>query len=91
MKKFKKVYTVAQARKDPRVDDMYSEFGNMDGNKYDWWIHLKGDYICDYMGCHTIHEQTVNSCLDLLNNDVVTAEEYYSKWPDHPWHKEKKW
>lgn len=33
--KFKKVYTIAQANADPRVDEMFSEFGNIDSNKND--------------------------------------------------------
>lgn len=71
MKKFKKVYTLAQANKDPRVECMYDEFGNIDPNRKDYWIHLKEGYICESMGCGTIHEQTISACLDLLNNDVV--------------------
>lgn len=69
--KFKKVYTVAQAKKDPRVEDMFYELGNIDPNKKDWWINLREGYECVSMQCGTIHEQTVSACLDLLNNDVV--------------------
>jgi hypothetical protein len=71
MKKFKKVYTMAQAKKDPRVADMFAEYGNIEHNKYDYWINLEEGYICESMGCGTIHEQTIAACLDLLNNDVV--------------------
>ena len=71
VKKFKKVTTVAQANKDERVGDMFSELGNIESGKLDWWINLKEDYICRSMGCGTIHEQTVKECLWLLNNDVV--------------------
>lgn len=71
MTKFKKVYTVAQAKKDPRVVEMFFEIGNIEDGKKDWWIHLQEDYECVSMECGTIHEQTVSACLDLLNNDVV--------------------
>jgi hypothetical protein len=71
MKKFKKVYTLAQAKKDPRVADVFFEVGNMEYGKKDWWISLHEDYECVSMQCGTIHEQTLGACLDLLNNDVV--------------------
>jgi len=69
--KFKKVKTFAEANNDPRVECAYDEFGNMEPNRKDYWIHLKEGFMCLSMGCGTIHEQTKGACLDLLNNDVV--------------------
>jgi hypothetical protein len=69
--KFKKVKTFAEANKDPRVECAFAEFGNMEPNRNDYWINLKEGYICESMGCGTIHEQTKGACLDLLNTDVV--------------------
>jgi len=71
MSKFKKVYTLAQIKADPRVEDAFSERGNIEDGKLDYWVNLKEGYICQSMGCGTIHEQTVRACADLLNHDVV--------------------
>lgn len=78
--KFKKVYTVKQANSDPRVNEMSAEFGNIEPNKTDWWIYLTKDYVCESMNCHTIHERSVKDCLELLNNDVIHVDEFYSKY-----------
>lgn len=75
MSKFKKVYTLAQIKADPRVEDAFSEMGNMEWGKLDYWVNLKEGYICRSMGCGTIHEQTIRACADLLNNDVVEGKE----------------
>jgi hypothetical protein len=74
MEKFKKVKSFAEARKDIRVEDAFSEMGNIEDGKPDYWINLKEGYICDSMGCGTIHERTIKECLWLLNNDVVEVE-----------------
>ena len=67
---YNKITTLEQAKKDPRVDDIFYEFGNIDPNKKDWWIYLKDGYECRSMGCGTIHEQTLKEALHLLNTDV---------------------
>ena len=69
--KFKKVRTFSEAGKDPRVDSAFSEIGNFESNKTDYWINLKDDYICKSMDCSIIHERTIKECLWLLNNDVI--------------------
>jgi hypothetical protein len=74
--KFKKVTTSKMAKLDPRVDDVFAEYGNIESGKYDWWINLKEGWICRTMGCGTIHEQTLKSCLQLLNTEVITEEQY---------------
>jgi hypothetical protein len=71
MEKFKKVKSFAEAKKDIRVEDAFSEMGNIEDGKLDYWINLKEGYICQSMGCGTIHEATIKECLWLLNNDVV--------------------
>jgi hypothetical protein len=71
MKKFKKVHTLAQIEADPRVRVAYSEVGNIEDGKKDYWIHLNEGYICQSMQCGTIHEQTIKTCADYLNNDVI--------------------
>ena len=76
--KFKKVTTSKQAKLDPRVQDCFAEYGNIESGKYDWWISLKEGWICRSMGCGTIHEQTIKECLHLLNTDVIREEEYYN-------------
>lgn len=80
--KFKKVTTVAQAKADPRVSDMYAEFGNIDEGKFDWWIELNENYICKGMECGIIHERTAKECIHLLNTDVVHIDEYNKKFND---------
>ena len=75
MSKFKKVYTLAHIKADPRVADAFSEMGNMEDGKLDYWVNLKEGYICQSMGCGVIHEQTISCCADLLNNDVVEGKE----------------
>ena len=75
MSKFKKVYTLAQIKADPRVEDAFYEIGNIEYGKKDYWVNLKEGYICRSMGCATIHEQTISHCADLLNNDVVEGYE----------------
>jgi len=75
MSKFKKVYTLAQIKADPRVEDAFSERGNIEDGKLDYWVNLKEGYICRSMGCATIHEQTIGACADLLNNDVIEGYE----------------
>lgn len=81
--KFKKVRSVAEAKADPRVLDMFAEYGNMESGKYDWWIDLHPDYVCVKMEIATIHEQTVAECLDLLNNDVMHIDDYKAKYDPH--------
>jgi hypothetical protein len=71
MEKFKKVKSFAEAKKDIRVSDAFSEMGNIEDGKPDYWINLKEGYICESMECGTIHEATIKECLWLLNNDVV--------------------
>ena len=75
MTKFKKVYTLAQIKADPRVEDAFSEMGNIEDGKLDYWINLKEGYICESMGCGTIHEQTIKEAAWLLNNDVIEGHE----------------
>lgn len=75
MTKFKKVFTLAQIKKDPRVADAFYEIGNIDPNKKDYWINLHDNYICRSMGCGTIHEQTIKEAAWLLNNDVIEGKE----------------
>ena len=84
MKNFKKVYTMAQAKQDPRVSDMFAEHGNIDSDKYDYWINLKEGYVCRATECGSIHEQTVKECLWYLNNDVVEGTEDHATWQPHP-------
>jgi hypothetical protein len=74
--KFKKVTTSKQAKLDPRVEDIFAEYGNIESGKYDWWINLKEGFICRTMECGTIHERTIKECLHLLNTDVITEEEF---------------
>lgn len=74
--KFRKVRTLAEAKKDPRVDDIFYEMGNIDPDKKDWWIYLKEGYECRSMECGTIHEQTLKEVLHLLNTDVVKKTDY---------------
>lgn len=76
MEKFKKVKSFAEAKKDIRVEDAFSEMGNIEDGKLDYWINLKAGYICTSMGCGTIHEMTIKECLWLLNNDVVKDLDY---------------
>lgn len=76
MNKFKKVVTSKQAKEDPRVSNVYAEFGNLEDGKYDWWIELKEGWICNSMGCGTIHEQTLKECLHKLNTQVITQEQF---------------
>jgi hypothetical protein len=75
MEKFKKVKSFAEAKKDIRVSDAFFEMGNIEDGKPDYWICLKEGYICQSMGCGTIHEATIKHCLWLLNNDVVKGNE----------------
>jgi hypothetical protein len=80
-KKFKKVRTLAEAEKDPRVEKIYFEPNDYTEKEGSWWIELKEGYICRSMSCGTIHEDTLKQVLDLLNNDVVegTEENGYAK------------
>ena len=73
---FKKVFTSKQAKLDLRVEDVFSEYGNLEDGKSDWWINLKDGWICRTMGCATIHQQTLSECLHLLNTEVITKEQY---------------
>ena len=72
MKKFPKVTTLAQALKDPRVEDAFTE---KDDFGVTCWINLKEGYICESMGCGTIQEDTIKECLHLLNNDVIEVNQ----------------
>ena len=72
MKKFPKVTTLAQALLDPRVEDAFTERDDFGAS---CWIYLKEGYICESMGCGTIHENTVKACLRLLNNDVIEVNQ----------------
>ena len=47
------------------VSDVFSEFGNLDPEKHDWWIYLKAGW-CNAPETHTIHEQTLEECIDEL-------------------------
>mgnify|MGYP003331330458 CR=1 FL=1 len=82
------IKTSKQAKKDPRVEDCFSEFGNISFGKNDWWINLKEGWICRSMGCGTIHEQTLKECLHLLNTDVITELQYNKERQD--WIKKNK-
>jgi hypothetical protein len=75
-KKFRKVYTVKQAKEDVRVEEMFAELGNMKDGRRDWWIHLSNDYVSTYMGGRVIHEQTVSDCLRHLNTYVVHVNDF---------------
>jgi hypothetical protein len=73
---FAPVKSVKGALKDIRVNDIFTEVGNIESGKVDWWIYLDSDYICVGMECSTIHERTLAECLWLLNNDVVHISEF---------------
>jgi len=72
--KIKKVRTLEEAKKDPRVEDIYFEEEWQKSGS--WWLELKEGYICRSMGSGTIHEDTLKEVLDLLNTDVVKESEY---------------
>jgi len=74
--KFKKVRTLAEAKKDPRVQTIYFEPDDYREKSGSWWLELKDGYKCRSMSCGTIHEDTLREVLDLLNNDVVKESEY---------------
>jgi hypothetical protein len=71
MTKFKKVTTLAQAKKDVRVSDIYQ-----DNREETWWLDLHGDYICIEMEGSSIHEDTLQEVLHLLNTSVVHRDVY---------------
>lgn len=71
MKKFKKVYTLKGIKADPRVKEVYCESEGFYNPKVSYWIILKQEFICPKMQCHTIHEKTIQSCCQSLN-DVIT-------------------
>mgnify|MGYP003646062819 FL=1 len=76
-REFKKVYTLAQALADPRVEDCWSEFGNIDSDKKDWWMFLNEGYISEYMQGRSLHSQTLKQVLwDLNDGDVMSVETY---------------
>jgi hypothetical protein len=76
--KFKKVRTLSEAQKDPRVENIYFEPDDYREISGSYWLELKEGYICRSMSCGTIHEDTLKKVLDLLNNDVVKESEYAS-------------
>lgn len=52
-------------RADKRVEEVYSEHGNMDRNRDDWWIHLRAGW-CSDPETHLIHQQTLTDCYEEL-------------------------
>lgn len=76
MTNFKKVTTSKQAKTDSRVDDIFTEYGNLEYGKQDWFIYLKEGWVCRSMRCATIHAKTLKECLHLLNTDVITEETF---------------
>lgn len=46
---------------DRRVEEVFSEQGNMDPDRDDWWVHLHTGFQCD-PETHLIHEQTLADC-----------------------------
>lgn len=59
--------TLAKIKNDKRVVDVYSEDGNLDEDKIDWWVHLAAGYCNgEDPGRHSIHEQTLTECLRVL-------------------------
>lgn len=71
--KFKKVTSFNGALNDHRVDSISCDYST--GEK-SYWIFLKGGYVCVSMECHTIRESTIRQCLDMLNNDVISVDEF---------------
>jgi hypothetical protein len=74
--KIKKVRTLEDAKKDPRVENIYFEPHDYRQKSGSWWLELKEGYICKSMSCGTIHEDTLKDVLDLLNTDVVEESKY---------------
>ena len=74
---FKRVTSFDGALNDPRVDDINVDFS--EGEK-SYWIYLKSGYVCVSMECHTIHESSVKRCLDMLNTDVISVDEFRKQY-----------
>jgi len=69
------IKTSAKAKQDPRVFDIFMENDYCFGKPTSWWIYLREGYICESMGCATIHEATLKEALWLLNNDVIKVND----------------
>lgn len=68
MSEFKTLYTKADIRADPRVDELWSEDDGFRGcGRPAWWCSLKTGWIWSD-GVHTLHEATVAEILSILNN-----------------------
>lgn len=52
---------LAKIKADPRVEEVFSEDGNIDPDREDWWVHLKSGF-CSDPELHSIHEQTLEEC-----------------------------
>jgi len=71
MKKFKKVYTLGQIEKDPRVEYISDERMYEDG----LWIYLKAPYVNRHMETTCIHEDNVADLMWQMNGEVVEWQE----------------
>jgi hypothetical protein len=59
--------TEDKIRSDPRVEKLFSEPGNIDPDKIDWWCWLKSGWVNgEDPGVHSIHEQTLTEVLRVL-------------------------
>ena len=62
----KKLRTLTDIRKDPRVKEVSDERGSDEGI----WGYLTSDYFNDFLDSGKIHEETVAECLEQMNRDV---------------------
>jgi len=62
----KKLRTLTDIRKDPRVKEVSDERGSGEGI----WVYLTNEYFNDFLDSGKIHEETVSECLEQMNRDV---------------------
>ena len=62
----KKLRTLADIRKDPRVQWVSDERGSDEGI----WVYLTNDYFNEFLDSGKIHEEKVSECLEQMNRDV---------------------